>query len=229
MLTLLLLATTPQSADLPASRVAKWEKEVATIVARLAKEKPATGGVVFAGSSSIRLWKLNDSFPGAGYVNVGFGGSEIRDSTHFAPQLIRPFKPRAIVLYAGDNDLASGLTPQQVAADFTTFTKAVPDVHILFVAVKPTPKRWALFAKQQDANRRVKELCDAASRLTFVDVVSPMLGPDGKPKPELFVKDGLHLSAEGYKLWTKLVGDAVKSLPATPAPARSSGNGTPAR
>lgn len=233
MLTLLLLAAAQPPADrpaeLPPDRIARWEKEVAAVEARLAKDKPAAGGVVFAGSSSVRLWKLDESFPGKGYVNVGFGGSEVRDTTHFAPRLLLPLRPRAVVLYAGDNDLANGRTPQQVAADFTAFTRAVPDVRILFVAIKPSPKRWALFAQQQEANRRVKEVCGSDSRLTFVDVVPAMLGPDGKPKPELFAKDELHLSAEGYRVWAMVVGEALRSLPATPAPGRPSGTAPPAR
>jgi len=204
MLSLLLCVT----AQLPADRIAKWEKEVAGIEARLAKEKPAAGGVVFAGSSSIRLWKLDDSFPRAGYVNVGFGGSEVRDCVHFAARLVTPLKPKTVVFYCGDNDLNSGRTPTQVADDFAAFCKAVPDARILFVAVKPSPKRWEIYAKQQEANRLVRAACETDSRLKFVDVVPAMLGPDGKPRPEFFVKDELHLSAEGYKVWAKVIGGA---------------------
>lgn len=201
-------------AQLPADRVAKWEKEVAGIEARLAKDKPAPGGVVFVGSSSIRLWKLDESFPGKGYVNVGFGGAETRDCVHFASRLVTPLKPRTVVFYGGDNDLANNRTPQQVADDFAAFCKAVPDARILFVAVKPSLKRWAIYDRQQEANKLVRAACEKETRLVFVDVVPPMLGPDGKPKPELFVKDALHLSAEGYKVWAKVVGEAISSGPA---------------
>lgn len=197
-------------AQLPTDRVAKWEKEVAAIEKRLAADPPKPGGVVFAGSSSVRLWDLAKSFPGAGYVNVGFGGSEIRDCTHFAARLIARHKPRAVVFYAGDNDLNSKRTPEQVRDDFRAFVAAVPDARILFVAVKPSPKRWAIFGQQKEANRLVKAVCDADPRLTFVDVVPAMLGPDGKPKPELYVKDELHLSPAGYAVWVPLVAKAIK-------------------
>ncbi|MFO0849760.1 MAG: GDSL-type esterase/lipase family protein [Gemmataceae bacterium] len=197
-------------AQLPADRVAKWEKEVAAIEKRLTEYPPTPGGVVFAGSSSVRLWDLKKSFPDAGYVNVGFGGSEIRDCTHFADRLITRHRPRAVVFYAGDNDLNSKRTPEQVRDDFKTFVAAVPDARILFVAVKPSPKRWAIFGQQKEANRLVKVVCDADPRLTFVDVVPAMLGPDGKPKPELYVKDELHLSPAGYKVWAPLVRAALK-------------------
>ena len=205
MLSLLLLATT----QLPADRAAKWEKEVAGIEARLAKDKPAAGGVVFAGSSTIRLWPLDESFPGKGYVNVGFGGSEIRDCTHFAARLVLPLKPKTIVFYAGGNDLNSGRSPQQVADDFAAFCKAVPDPRILFVSVRPSPKRWELYPKEQEANRLVRAACDRDPRLRYVDAVPVMLGADGRPRPEFFVEDRLHLNAAGYKELTAVVAAAI--------------------
>jgi lysophospholipase L1-like esterase len=201
----LLLALT----QLPADRVAKWEKEVAGVEARRGRDKPAPGGVVFAGSSSIRLWKLDESFPGKGYVNVGFGGAEVRDCVHFAGRLVTPLKPKVVVFYCGDNDLNSGRSPRQVADDFAAFVQAVPGARILFVAVKPSPKRWSQHPRQREANRLVRAMCEADPRLAFVDVVPAMLGPDGKPTPGLFVADKLHLSADGYRVWAKVVGEAL--------------------
>jgi lysophospholipase L1-like esterase len=208
-----LLALALAVGQLPADRAAKWEKEVAGIEKRLAADPPTPGGVVFVGSSSIRLWDLETSFPGAGYVNVGFGGSEVRDCTHFAGRLVTKHKPRAVVFYAGDNDLNSGRSPTQVRDDFRAFVKAVPDARIIFIAVKPSPKRWALYATQAEANRLVKAVCESDPRLKYLDVVSPMLGGDGRPRPELFVKDELHLSPAGYAVWVPLVNAALRDTP----------------
>jgi lysophospholipase L1-like esterase len=170
--------------------------------------------VVFAGSSSIRLWDLGKSFPDLTAVNAGFGGSEVRDSTHFAPRVVLPPEPRAVVFYAGDNDLAKGRTPDQVRDDFAAFVKVVhgklPKAKVLFIAVKPSLARWKLFDQQKKANDLVKALCATDDRLRFVDVVPGMLGPDGAPIPELFVKDGLHLSEKGYAVWTKAVKKALQ-------------------
>jgi lysophospholipase L1-like esterase len=214
----LVLALVAQPAPAPAgydpARAGRWEKDVAAIEKRLAAAPPKAGGVVFAGSSSTRLWKLDESFPGKGYVNVGFGGSELRDATHFAPRLIAPHRPKAVVLYAGDNDLNANRTPEQVAADFEAFVAAVrrdvPDCKILFIAVKPSLARWAKFDTQKKANGLVKAVCDADPKLAYVDVVPAMLGPDGTPLPELFVKDGLHLSPAGYARWTAAVAAALR-------------------
>jgi len=211
LFTLALLAaqTGPPAAD----RFARWEREIAAIEKRLTENPPPKGGVAFAGSSSIRLWDLKKSFPGRNVVNVGFGGSEIRDCTHFAPRILVPLEPKTIVFFAGDNDLADGRSPEQVRDDFRAFVAAVhgklPGTKVLFVAVKPSPKRWALFERQKRANELVKADVAAGDRLGYVDVVPAMLGPDGKPIPDLFAKDQLHLSPKGYAVWAKLVTAAL--------------------
>jgi lysophospholipase L1-like esterase len=207
------IAVQPPAASKDAGRFAKWEKEIAAIEKRLADAPPKTGSLVFAGSSSIRLWNLKKSFPDLDAVNVGFGGSQIPDSTHFAPRIILPLKPSAIVFYAGDNDIAAGRKPAQVAADFEAFAAAVhkdlPKCRVLFVAVKPSIARWKQFDTQTKANALVKEFCEKDERLTFVDVVPQMLGDDGMPVADLFAKDGLHLSAAGYEKWTEAVKSAL--------------------
>jgi lysophospholipase L1-like esterase len=192
---------------------AKWEKEVAGIEKRLAEAKPAPGGVLFYGSSSIRLWDLSKSFPGKAYLNAGFGGSQIRDCTHFVPRLVTPFAPRTIVFYAGDNDIANGRTAEQVEADFQAFRDAVrkdlPKCRILWLPVKPSLARWDKYDVQKKANALVTKLAESDPLLGIIDTVPGMLGADGKPIPELFVKDGLHMSPAGYDKWTALVKAAV--------------------
>jgi lysophospholipase L1-like esterase len=208
------LLAAPLAAQSPDERFARWEKEIAAIEKRLKENPPPKGGVAFIGSSTIRLWDLKKSFPDRDVVNVGFGGSEIRDSTHFAGRILFPLEPRTIVFYAGDNDLASGRTPEQVRDDFRAFVAAVreklPKTKVLFVAVKPSVKRWAIFDRQTRANGLVEAVCQGDDRLGYIDVVPAMLGPDGKPPADLFVADGLHLSPKGYAIWTKLVAAALR-------------------
>lgn len=193
----------------------RWETEIAAIEERDAKAPPAKGGVVFVGSSSIRLWDLDKSFPELKAVNHGFGGSTIADSVHFVDRLVLKLEPRTIVFYAGDNDINAGLSPEQVHADFLAFIKAVhaklPEAKIVYLPIKPSPKRFALLDKQEEANRRIEEKIDKdPQRLVYVDTVSPMLDDDGKPRRELFVKDELHLNEAGYALWTKLLAPHVE-------------------
>lgn len=193
---------------------ARWEKSILAIEKRLADNKPKPGGVFFVGSSSIVLWDLKKSFPDAGYVNVGFGGSVIADSTHFAPRIIAPHKPAAIVFYAGDNDIGGGRKPEQVVDDFKAFVAAVradnPSCKVLFIAVKPSISRWKKFEDQKKANALVKGFCEKGTGLVFVDVVPLMLDADGKPIAEYFQKDGLHMTAKGYEVWNAAVSKALK-------------------
>jgi len=198
----------------PAADFERWEKEIQTIERRDKEHAPPRGAILFAGSSSIRMWNVAQSFPGLEVVNHGFGGSQIADSVHFAPRLILPLQPRILVFYAGDNDLAAGKKPDQVLSDFQTLVrvlhKDLPKTRILFVAIKPCPSRWSLFPAQTRANALIKDYCQRDNRLLFLDVVSPMLGADGKPRPELFAKDQLHLNDKGYELWTGLLRPHLK-------------------
>ena len=214
---LLFLATTVGLVAQPAKttdQAARWEKDVAVVEQRQAEKPPGKGGIVFAGSSTIRLWDLNKSFPDWKATNSGFGGSEIRDVTHFADRLILRHEPRAIVFYAGDNDTKSGRTPEQVLSDFRDFAAAVhkssPKTRVYFIAIKPSPARWELYDVQTRANALVKEFCAKGDRLGYIDIVPLMLGKDGRPREELFVKDRLHLSPAGYEILTEAVKSAVK-------------------
>jgi lysophospholipase L1-like esterase len=218
MLALLLAALVPgQPPVAPAPRevdpFAKWEKNIAVIEKRLAANLPKPGAVFFAGSSSIVQWDLKKFFPEAGYVNVGFGGSVIADSTHFAPRILTPFKPGMVVFYAGDNDIGRGGKAYEVLTDFQAFVAAVrkdnSSCRVLFVAIKPSLARWKKFDEQKKANALVKVYCEKTPGLTFVDVVPVMLGTDGTPIPELFVKDGLHMTPKGYEVWTAEVKKAL--------------------
>lgn len=189
---------------------AKWEKDIAAFEAGDRLQAPPRQAILFLGSSSIRLWKtLAEDFPEWRVINRGFGGSQVADSLAYVDRLVLPYQPRQIVFYAGDNDLAAGKTPKQVAADFRAFVgkvrKALPQCRISYIAIKPSPSRWQLEKQGREANQRIARWMRGRKRLDFIDVWTPMLGADGRPRAELFVQDRLHLNAEGYRLWAGLV------------------------
>ena len=185
-----------------------WAKDMAAFEEQ-DKKDPAIGGIVFVGSSSIRLWDLEKSFPEMPIVNRGFGGSEIPDSVNHADLLVIRHKPRTVVFYGGDNDIANGRSPQQVFDDYkrfvTTVRAALPQARIAFIAIKPSIQRWALIDKIRAANALVRTFAETDDRLGYIDVDGPMLGWDEKPRKELFVADGLHMTPKGYEVWTVLV------------------------
>jgi lysophospholipase L1-like esterase len=194
-----------------AENFAKWEKEIAAYEQRDRESPPPPGGIVFVGSSSIRLWStLATDFPKHRVLNRGVGGSQIVDATHFADRIIFPYAPRMIVLYAGGNDLNAGKSPEQVVADFRAFVAKVrarlPEVKIAYISIAGNPARWAQVEKVKAANARIAELAKEIPRLEFINVFPHMLGEDGLPRPEIFVEDRLHMNAEGYKIWKRVVG-----------------------
>lgn len=187
----------------------RWEKTIQAFEKSDAENPPAAGQILFIGSSSIRLWNLEKWLPDTKAINRGFGGSEIADSAYFFDRIVTPYKPRVIVMYAGDNDIAHGKQPCEVHRDFQQFTaklhKTLPDVPLVYIAIKPSLSRWKLVHRMRAANALINVDCSEDPLLTFLDVDTPMIGADGLPRPELFAKDGLHLSDEGYKLWTDLL------------------------
>jgi len=208
--------TAPAKKDAPPA-ADKWEKEISVMLAKDEKNPPPKEGIVFTGSSSVRLWDLPQSFPNLPVVNRGFGGSQIHDATKYATKIVTPLKPKLVIFYSGDNDLKSNKTPEKAAADFQEFCavvhKELPSTSIWFIAIKPCPSRWSLFEKQKIANALIRKQCEADSqRLLYVDIVPAMLGSDGQPPPELFVKDMLHLSPAGYKIWNDQIHKRLAEL-----------------
>jgi lysophospholipase L1-like esterase len=197
------------AASSPAAPADRWAKEIAAFVKDDEANPFPQGGIVFTGSSSIRLWDLGAAFPGKRLLNRGFGGTQIVDAVNHVDRLVLRHRPSTVIFYAGDNDIASDRTPQQVDQDFRALVAkihaALPAARVGFVGIKPSVARWSRIAQVREANRLVRAFCDGDDRLGFIDVDGPMLGWDGKPRADLFVKDGLHLSPKGYALWNVLV------------------------
>lgn len=193
----------------PTTRPNRWEGHIRRFEARDRKSPPPKGAILFLGSSSIVHWDTKRCFPSHGTINRGFGGSQIADSLRFSERILIPYQPRIVVFYAGDNDIAAGKTPRQVLADYKALVAKArvkhPRVTFVFVAIKPSLRRWTLWPKMKQANEMVERFSRPDPRLLYLDVAGPMLGPDGAPRKELFVRDGLHLSPKGYELWTSLL------------------------
>ena len=188
----------------------QWEGDIRAFEQSDSAQKPPTKAILFVGSSSIRMWEtLAHDFPDLPVINRGFGGSELHDVVHYANRIVLPYRPRVIVVYAGDNDLANGRKPEQVASDFRRLARAVhrtlPRTRIVFVSVKPSPSRWSLADKMRTTNALVRRYVRTDKRLAYADVFTPMLGGDGRPRRELFGDDSLHMTPAGYELWTAVI------------------------
>jgi lysophospholipase L1-like esterase len=204
----------------PAVRAAaapdRWEPAIAKFEAQDKVAPPPANAIVFVGASSIVRWNLAESFPELGpkAINRGFGGSVIADSVKYADRIVIPYKPRIVVLYAGDNDVEANATAQEIADQFTLFDKkvhaALPNAKIVFISIKPSIRRWKWIDTILAANAKVKDYTTKHPNLVFVDIEKQMLGPDGKPNPELLVEDGLHMTPAGYKIWNEKLRPLLK-------------------
>lgn len=172
--------------------------------------------VLFVGSSSIRMWPTHASFPRWPVINRGFGGSCVADVNHYFKEVVQPYRAKVIVFYAGDNDIASNLSPEQVRDDFADFVQLVhrtqPETPVAYLSIKPSASRWQHWPRMQAANALIRELCEKQPHLTFVDVATPLLNSDGQPRAELYLQDKLHLSEAGYEIWARIVTPVIEKL-----------------
>lgn len=174
---------------------------------------PEKGGILFIGSSSIKRWDgLKKAFSAYPIIQRGFGGSEFKDILHYANDIIFPYQPKAIFLYAGENDLVKGSTVDKIYTVFldlySQIRKQLPQTEIYVISTKPSEK-WLDYLDETIAlNTKFKQLSDKkGSQLHYIDIFSQMVDEKGSPKPDLFVSDQLHLSSKGYSLWV----DAIKN------------------
>jgi lysophospholipase L1-like esterase len=184
-----------------------WENDIQAFEQWDRKNSFPANAVLFVGSSTIRLWMTSECFSDLPVINRGFGGSQIAQITPYVHRIVLPYRPRAIVFYAGDNDIAAGKSPQVVADDFREFVRRVreklTDTPIYFLSIKPSPSRWSMWKDASQANTLIRDFCQTHAELHFVDMSGCLLQENGSPNPAYFQPDKLHLNEQGYKLWTQ--------------------------
>jgi lysophospholipase L1-like esterase len=199
---------------LPRQEADKWEKDIAAFEAQDAKSPPAEGGIVFVGSSTIRMWKTKEAFPDLPVVNRGFGGSQVSDSLRYCERIITKYKPKQVVVFAGGNDINAKKAPDQVLEDAKALAAkihaALPEARIHFISLYPNVKRRAQDALCTEYNAKLEAFTKTDKRLAFIDTASKMRAADGGPRPELLQKDELHMNDEGYRIFNETVGAALR-------------------
>ncbi len=171
---------------------------------------PPTNAILFVGSSSFRLWhNIEKYFPDHTIINRGFGGSGLNDLILYEKKIITPYKPKQIIIYCGENDIAMGATATEVLVRFTelfnTIKRQLPGVSVAFVSIKPSPSRAKYQRIIEDANIMIRQFLSSYPETVYVDVYHPMLDDEGNPRKELFVEDDLHMNEKGYELWREAI------------------------
>lgn len=194
----------------------RFEEEINRFEEFDSKNSFPEDAILFVGSSSIRLWKTAEAFPEMPVINRGFGGSHFSDLQYYYDELVLPYDPSVVVLYEGDNDVASGKSNDQVFEDYLEFTDRLssdfPDARLVFVPIKPSSSRWELWPQMNEANQRIKEHMSENDQFYYVDLASPILGSDGTPDDSLFLDDLLHLNEDGYAKWNEAIRPTLEEL-----------------
>jgi len=179
---------------------------------------PTKNAILFIGSSSFTMWKdVQDHFPGYTIINRGFGGSTLLDQIRYANNIIFPYEPKQIVIYCGENDLASSdtVTATIVVDRFKQLYKMIrekTEAPVAYISMKPSPSRRHLFQKMREANQSIALFLgenniptNAVYKNIYIDVHQKMLNKAGEPMPEIFLEDSLHMNAKGYAIWKKAI------------------------
>ena len=211
--TALLLLTMAAAAEYPDPE--RFRPAIDAFLAADAEAPPPKGAIVATGSSSMRGWhdRIAEDLAPLTIIPRGFGGSNMKDVRHFLDELVLRHEPRAVLLYEGDNDAAAGATPKEILSHFNAITAGIhevlPRTRIYILAVKPSIRRWNLWDTMSATNAMLADRAANDERLTYIDVATPMLGEDGKPLPEIFVADNLHMNDAGYDIWRDTVRPVV--------------------
>lgn len=203
-----MVAAMPEGGESPET----WEAEILAFEEEDRLHPAPRGAVVFVGSSSIRMWSslARDMAP-LPVLNRGFGGAQMDAVLHYARRVVLPYRPRAVVLHCGENDLEAhrGKTPQRVMDDVRDFVdlvaSEVPGVRFYLFAIKPSPARRANWPAAERFNELLAAFCGERAYCTFVDAARECVDGQGRVRENLFLEDGLHLSPAGYRSWTSLM------------------------
>lgn len=199
-----IIVSTVAIAEVPDPNPERFAGSIETFAVWDSKNSFAEDAILFVGSSSVVYWPTAVAFPSKPIINRGFGGSDLSDVIHFYDQVIKPYAPVKIFLYAGDNDIDRGKTAEQVFEDYRELVGMLqsdfPRTKLIFISIKPSKQRWEKWPIMAAANRMVKEYAEEQPNLGYADLAMPLLDDTGVPK-DVFIDDGLHLNERGYQLW----------------------------
>jgi lysophospholipase L1-like esterase len=193
----------------------RFDEDIAAFEAKDSEMMPPEDAIVVTGSSSIRRWyQIEEDLAPLTVIPRGFGGSTMADLLHFADRIVLPYKPRAVVIYEGDNDTGShGVPPTQIINELNELTamihSALPETRIYLIAVKPSLARTEYWDVAQETNELYKEIAAENDKISYIDIATPLLNPDGKVMDDIFVEDKLHLNEKGTQIWAETIKAAL--------------------
>lgn len=195
----------------------RFEEEIIAFEKQDMTRRYPSDMALFVGSSSFRFWRtITEDLAPHQVLNRGFGGSTLPEVNHYFERIVSKYKPAQIFLYCGENDLAMTFTVRETFDAFVEFLalckKHVPNAEIVYVSMKPSPSRWHLWNKYEEANTLIKNVCTLSKQMHYVDVSETMMTADGVPDQSIFIDDMLHMNASGYERWTAVFKPVIDKL-----------------
>ena len=178
---------------------------------------PPSNAILLVGSSSFTKWQnVSDYFPGKIIINRGFGGSRLTDLNSYSEDLLNPYQPKQIIIYCGENDFADDaqLKADVVVDRLKVFYKKIrekfPNIQVDFISIKYSPSRENLWPQMKEANKKIAKFMKKEKNAEFINITKIMNDANGNVRKDLFVEDMLHMTPEGYQLWTKVMNPFMK-------------------
>lgn len=194
------------------ARAQNFSGEITAFKKQDAVSFPAKQQILFTGSSSFTKWQdVQDYFPGIPIINRGFGGSSLTHLIQYENDIIFPYQPKQVVIYCGENDIAASdsvtgkIVAQRFIQLFLDIRQQLPGTNIAFISMKPSPSRWHMKDRMIAGNKLIKTFLKSQPNTAYINVWNAMLGTDGKPMQAIFIEDNLHMNANGYAIWQKLI------------------------
>lgn len=195
---------------LDSTRLDRFEDQIRQYEQQDIRDFPLSEGILFTGSSSVRMWQnLEKDLAGLPVLNRGFGGATLPEVNYYADRVIYPYQPQIVAVYAGDNDVAMGYSPEEILENYKILAENIhqqlPEARLYFIAIKPSPSRWELWPVMSRANQLVEDYSAKIGYLNYLDTSTPMLNQDGTVMTDIFLNDNLHMNQKGYATWTNVV------------------------
>ncbi|MBW8522990.1 G-D-S-L family lipolytic protein [Chryseobacterium chendengshani] len=181
------------------------------------KKSSPKNAILLIGSSSFTKWQdVADYFPGKIIINRGFGGSRLTDLNFYSEDLLKPYQPKQIIIYCGENDFADDerLKADVVVDRFKTFyikiREKFPNIEVDYISIKYSPSREKLWPQMTEANEKIAKFMKKEKNAEFIDITKTMNDSNGNVRKDLFLNDMLHITPEGYQLWAKVIKPYLK-------------------